>query len=510
MSDEEHEREPLLEPLEIDLENTGGQVHRSSASGRHSVDRRSRRDIRNARTKSTSDKRQLETSRAWTVNQAINRIGSGPFQMWMLFLCGLSEAADGIQQLAVSFLIHYLGNAFALTTQMKALIGTVSGFGMLVGAACFGRASDVYGRKVAFAGSLLMSGAFGVLCATAPNYPMFLILRFLLSIGIGGNVPLAFTIFTEFSPKSNRGGYLTMLEGFWSVGAVISCLFAWATLPTNGLGWKYYQLFCAVPSLILAFVVIFKMPETPRYSVISGNIGAAQITLKRMAIENKRSQLREFQLKTQDPSNPTTFNPTFWDLFSNTYRRTSILLLISFFMLSFGCGVFVWMPVLLQAKKLEVLSMYRSMVIMALSQVPGVLFSAYLVERIGRKKTIGIFFLGGAFFMIIFALVEGQQAVVVSSILMEFFLAGANGALSAYTVEVFPTSLRSSAMGACSSISRLSSIANPTVWAALLDISVQLAVSTGVLALIIGFCAVMMLRVETMNHDLKDVAKKKV
>jgi len=86
---------------------------------------------------------------------------------------------------------------------------------MLLGAVSWGRISDSHGRKFAFIGTLIMSGIFGILSSVSPNYAFFLVFRCLGAAGVGGNVPLGFTIFTEFSAKTNRGAYLTMLEAFW-------------------------------------------------------------------------------------------------------------------------------------------------------------------------------------------------------------------------------------------------------------------------------------------------------
>jgi MFS family permease len=112
---------------------------------------------------------------------------------------------------------------------------------MLIGATVWGRMSDLFGRKYAYTLSLFMGGFFGLLCATSPDYEVrcsehtracgavhivmrsdaaqtFLAFRVLLSIGVGGAVPLSFTVFCEWSGKDNRGGYLTLLEAFWCGG----------------------------------------------------------------------------------------------------------------------------------------------------------------------------------------------------------------------------------------------------------------------------------------------------
>lgn len=438
--------------------------------------------------------------RVWELNEALNRLGIGRFQMTVFLLCGLAEAGNGVQQLSVSFLLSYLGDLYHLSTHGKALVGSVAGLGMAIGATFFGRLSDVKGRRYAFTASLLTSGFFGVLCAASPTFATFLVFRGLLSIGIGGNVPLAFTVYTEMSPKRSRGLYLTSLEAFWSVGAVVSCVIALLVLPTAG--WRLFQLLSSVPALLLAFVVVFYLPETPRYLVVTGRVREAQMLLHKIADDNGKPKLKQFRLRAS--LERQHFNHSVSAIFEGPYLRTTLLLFALFFLLSFGCGIFVWLPILLRGKGFEAVSMYRSMIILASAQVPGVLAAAYLVENTGRKQAVSFFFVAGGVSMLLFAVAQGEPAVVLSSLLMEFFLAGSNGALSAYAVEVFPTSLRSSAMGACSALSRFSSVVNPTIWAAMLDLSTEAAIFTGAASLVLGAVCVAFLKHETKNEDLAD------
>ena len=75
------------------------------------------------------------------------------------------------------------------------------------------------------------------------------------------------------------------------------------------------------------------------------------------------------------------------------------------------------------------MSMYRSMVIMASSQMPGVIFASYMVETAGRKTAIAVCFFMGGVFTAVFALSQSEAVIVTVTIFMEFFLAGANGRL---------------------------------------------------------------------------------
>jgi len=323
----------------------------------------------------------------------------------------------------------------------------------------------------------------------------------LLSIGVGGAVPLSFTVFCEWSGKDNRGGYLTLLEAFWSMGAVIACLLAWWILPNYS--WELFVVLVAAPMFFMAIWAYWIVPETPRYLLVDGAVDKAEEAVALIARSNGKPEFEKVKLL---PSEATFEESSFRQMFSPQLRFSTLTLFILYFLLAYGCGIFVWMPVLLQEKKLEVMSMYRSMVIMALSQVPGVMFSALMVETIGRKYAIGICFGMGAVFTAVFAVAESELVIVMMTILMEFFLAGANGALSAITVEMFPTTLRSTAMGACSSLSRLSSVLSPTLWAALLDIGDRYAIFAGAAALALALVVIWMLP-ETKDADVKDHVK---
>lgn len=450
---------------------------------------------------SSSSSDSSDPNKKQSLNDVMNGMGNGRYQLGIGGLCGLAEASDGIQQLSVAFLVHHLGNLFHLTNQRKALVGSVSGAGMFIGATTWGRASDLWGRKYAFVGTLLMAGFFGMLSAAAPTYDIYLLFRTILCIGIGGNVPLNFTIFSEFSAKDNRGGYLTLLEACWSFGATVSCLVAWAVLPSHT--WEMYVILVSLPAFLLGVAGIFLMPESPRFLLVSGDTKRAEEIVHSIAVTNKKPEYENAKLL---PSEAKFEESSFAHLFDRELRTKTLTLFCLYFLLAFGCGIFTWLPVLLQDKKLELMSMYRSMVIMAFSQIPGVIFASYLVETVGRKYAISICFFMGGVTTALFASSESHDWVITTTILMEFFLAGANGSLSAFTAEVYPTTLRSTAMGACSSLSRLSSIVNPTIWALLLDVSDRTAVLAGSAAMFLGFLVIWFLP-ETKNQDIADHEK---
>ena len=72
---------------------------------------------------------------------------------------------------------------------------------MAVGAVAWGTVADRIGRKKAFSVTLLIFALFSVLGALSPNIEMFLALRFLAGVGLGGCIPVDYALVSEFSPR---------------------------------------------------------------------------------------------------------------------------------------------------------------------------------------------------------------------------------------------------------------------------------------------------------------------
>src|SRR5687767_992463 len=93
---------------------------------------------------------------------------------------------------------------------------------MLVGALFWGTVSDRIGRRRGFGVTVLIFAVFGLLSALAPSFGWLLALRALTGFGLGGALPLDFSLFAEFLPRRNRGRYLVLLESFWALGTVLA------------------------------------------------------------------------------------------------------------------------------------------------------------------------------------------------------------------------------------------------------------------------------------------------
>ncbi len=202
-----------------------------------------------------------------TLDEALAYIPVGYFHYRILFICGMTFIANGMEVSLLSFISTCAGQDWDLNTSEISLIASVVFGGQLVGTVFWGPLADSYGRRIAFiCGSVLISGA-GFASGFSPNYAWLLILRGLVGFGLGG-ATVPFDILAEFTPASHRGMFLIFIEYFWTLGSLLVSTLAWTLLDSQG--WKFLTILTAIPVAISCLGGIPLLPESPRWLLVQG------------------------------------------------------------------------------------------------------------------------------------------------------------------------------------------------------------------------------------------------
>lgn len=437
------------------------------------------------------------TATTISFDNAIQQVGFGRFQTKLMIICGLGWAADAMEVLLISFALPAIAQEWNLTNTQKGLLGTAIFLGMLVGALVWGRVSDLFGRKVGFISTVAIDSVFGLLSAFAPSFAWLVILRSLTGFGVGGTLPVDYSIFAEYLPKEKRGRYLVLLESFWALGVIAAAGLAWLIVPR--LGWRWLLAVSAIPGIII-FFIRRHVPESPRYLLVNGQPEKARQVLELVARENgthlPNLPLRPVKEVAQPPAT---------DLLKPGLRRTTLLLWLMWFAISLGYyGVFTWLPTFFKASGMAALPVYQNTFILALAQLPGYFSAAYLVERWGRRRTLAFYMVASGVFTYLFAAATSLNLLVAMGIWMSFFTLGAWGALYAYTPEAYPTNLRGTGMGAASGWTRIAGALAPSLGAVLIGASLALPLTIFALAFVVGGVAALGLPLETSQRELAD------
>ena len=439
----------------------------------------------------------MAETRAISVQEAVDRIGFGRFQKRLLGVCGVTWAADAAEVLVLGFALPAIIGEFGITPTQGGLTVTATFAGMLVGAWFWGTISDYIGRRTGFQLTVLIFALFGLLSAFAPSWELLLILRFVTGFGLGGALPLDFSLYSEFLPTENRGRNLVILESFWALGTIIAAGLAWLLVPS--FGWRPLLASSAVAAALVLWIRR-SIPESPRYLAISGRQDEAREILAGVATENGRPAPEQELVAGERQSGTTVAK-----LWKPGLRRMTLMLWITWFCISLAYyGIFTWLPQAFVAQGFSSLQTYQNTFILALAQVPGYFSAAYLIERWGRRYTLGIYLIASGVFTFLFATVTGFGGLLASAILMSFFALGAWAALYAWTPESYPTEVRTTGMGWASGMARVAGVITPTLGGILFGLALLSALSTWAAAFVVGGIAVFLLGVETRRRALSD------
>ncbi len=432
-----------------------------------------------------------------TMDDALAKAGTGPFQRRLMGIFGLVWTADAMQVLAVGFTAAPIAATFGLTVPQALQTGTLFFLGMLIGAVAFGRLADRIGRRRVLILTVACDALFGTLSVFAPDFTILLVLRFLTGAAVGGTLPVDYAMMAEFLPARNRGRWLVLLEGFWAVGTLIVALAAWL-LSTAGVAdaWRYIFAVTAVPA-VLGIGLRFLVPESPLYLLRSGKAGEARAIVDRILVANGRARLApDVSLALPPPAQGA-------GIFSGPLRRRSLLILVIWLLVSVSYyGVFTWMPPRLAGEGFGFVRGYGFLVLIALAQIPGYALAAYGVEAWGRRPTLVGFCLLSAVGCLAFVVAGGTAMIGASLLLMSFALLGTWGALYAYTPELYPTEARATGMGAAGGMARLGGLLAPSLIGLLVAQGFNLAIGVFAGLLVLAAGAASLINAETRQAAL--------
>ena len=375
---------------------------------------------------------------------------------------GIGWALDALDVGLLSFVIAQLMTVWSDQAGQLAWVASAGFAGMAIGAAVGGSLADRLGRKTVFALTLLLYGLATGLSALAWSVGVLLVLRFVVGLGLGSELPVASTLVSEFSPRRIRGRVVVLLEAFWAVGSIGAALVGYLVIPTSDDGWRWALLIGAAPALYAVFVRL-KMPESVRFLESKGRHDDAERTVRgfeEAAGVDAPVALAEEARVVDQPARASVGR-----LFGAGMTRRTVAIWVVWFMTNFSYyGAFVWLPSLLVAAGFPLVRSFEYVLIITLAQLPGYAVSAWLIERWGRRGTLATFLLGSAvaagFFG--FGAVSGSVAqILISGMFLSFFNLGAWGALYAVTPELYPTALRGTGAGWAAGVGRIASIVAP-------------------------------------------------
>ncbi|CAA2969717.1 organic cation carnitine transporter 7-like [Olea europaea subsp. europaea] len=475
-----------------------------------------------------------ENGHEYTLDEALAKVGFGKFQVLVLVYAGLGSMAEAMEVMILSFIGPTVKSEWGLSSGQESLITTVVFAGMLIGAYSWGIISDNYGRRIGLLSVAAVTSLFALLSAFAPNYISLVVCRTVAGIGLGGG-PLYSAWFLEFVPVQNRGIWMVVFSSFWTIGTILEAALAWTVMPR--LGWRWLLALSSVPCFA-ALIFYFLTIESPRYLYMNGMINEAYNVLKKMAEINGRelpsgllvsdkvseneemTSSEETQLLSTGRNKNAISKPGFSSLlmlFSPSLVKTTLLLWMIYFGNSFSyygvvlltsefsSGEIKCSSAILNSHILKDSSLYIDAFVTSLAELPGLILSAFLVDKVGRKISMLITYWCGFIFLL--PLMFHHYKIWTTALLFgaRMFIIGNFTVAGVYCPEIYPTSVRTTGVGVASAVGRIAGMICPLVAVDLMSGCHQMAAIILFEAVIIlSGISVLFLPFETKGRELTD------
>ncbi len=171
----------------------------------------------------------------------------------------LGWTLDAFDFFVVVFLFDSLAAQFHVSK--AAIVATLAWTLLMrpVGALIFGLLTDRYGRRIPLIANVIFFSVIELLCGFAPNYGVFLLLRILYGIGMGGEWGVGTSLVMEATSSRWRGLLSGILQNGYAIGYILAALAYRFAFPA--WGWRPMFWLGGIPAF-LALYISAKVPES--------------------------------------------------------------------------------------------------------------------------------------------------------------------------------------------------------------------------------------------------------
>lgn len=336
-----------------------------------------------------------------------------------------SWSIDAMDMMLYIMALGAIMKEFAIDTAVAGMLASATLFSSAVGGMIFGVIADYIGRKKTLVIAIVLYTLFTGLSGIATSVKELILYRALLGLGMGGAWATAALLVTETWPKEHRGKASSFMQGGFAVGYMIAAVLAGLILPLYG--WRILFFVGVIPSLIMLVFVIFCCQETPLW------------------LEGKT---KEAKICNKDKG----FN--FIKIFQGDLLKYTIVssLFVSLIQLGYW-GLFTWLPAFLSTPAsqggagMNIVKTSGWVLAMQVGALIGYVLFGYLSDYAGRKKAFAMFLLIAAVVVPIYGNMRDETWLLIMGPLVGLFGTGFYGGFGAFLSELFPTSVRGTALG---------------------------------------------------------------
>ena len=185
------------------------------------------------------------------------------YQKLLILGTALTIILDGIDNQLLGNAIPSLMRDWSLPRGAFTYVLAAGPLGMMFGGLIGGMLGDRVGRRTALLSSVMAFAALTLAIATVESVPVLTLLRFLSGLGLGGAMPNAAALASEYVPRRKRAFAVTLTIVCIPLGGTLAALLSAQVLPMYG--WRTLFVVGGIIPIVLAIVLFKVLPESPRY-----------------------------------------------------------------------------------------------------------------------------------------------------------------------------------------------------------------------------------------------------
>jgi AAHS family 4-hydroxybenzoate transporter-like MFS transporter len=385
------------------------------------------------------------TEDASTVDVAafIDATPVGAFQVKLLLICAAVLFLDGFDTQAIGYVAPALAKDLGLSRGVLGPVFSAGLFGLMIGALVFGPLADRVGRR---------------------DVNTLLAIRFLTGLGLGGAMPNAIAMTSEFNPRRRRATMVMVMFVGFSIGAALGGLLAAALIPQ--FGWRSVFAVGGVAPLLLTPILALRLPESVRFLALTGHAHqrVAQL-LARVDPKTVFAQGTRFIV-----NEPALAGLPVAHLFQGGRTAATLLLWVVFFMSLLDLYLLSnWLPTVLNDLGASVSTAVLAGSMLQVGGVVGTLALGSVIDRFSFRALALVYLIAVFAVAAIGQLGHSIVFVTVAIFAAGFCIVGGQIAANALAAGFYPTSIRATGVGWALGVGRVGSIVGPLVAGATLE-----------------------------------------
>ncbi|WP_426437132.1 MFS transporter [Bradyrhizobium genosp. P] len=394
----------------------------------------------------------MDSSEAVDLETVVNSGRLGPSQYLIISICSLVAMIDGFDTQCVAFVAPEIASSWHVEPSQ---FGPVFGAGLLggmLGAMALGLAGDRLGRKPVLMFSVALFAICSLLTPFATSIGNLTALRFVTGLGLGGALPTAIALTSEYTPTRLRATVVALMFCGFPLGAVIGGFAMAKLLPV--LGWTSAFYAGGVIPLLLMPLIVGWVPESIRFLALKGDSLAIISILDRMNLGKKWN----VKLTVETPA------PLFSLFAKGTALGTILLWITFFFSLMLSYFLLNWIPMLARQGGHSVEEAVVAVAMINLGAIIGCLTLGQLAGRYGQATVIGAGYGLGAVAIVAIGYVgTSSTLLLIFSVLAGILTIGAQMCTVALCAGFYDTRLRATGVGWTMGIGRIGAILGPVL-----------------------------------------------